>query len=237
MMPTSSTMEIVAPRTDMLLNRSRARAYTACMQPNDRLSELEARPPRLPASGRRDQIVAEAAALFADRGYHGTSMQDIAERVGMLKGSLYAHVANKEEILLEIVSTAARLFTDAVRPVMLRADAPAATLRDALSAHMEVIAGSRAEATVFLFEWRHLEGQPLRWFREARERYEAMWDTLVRAAQGAGVLPGTVEPRTVVRLILSAAAGACHWALESAESEATPIAEALADLLLHHAAE
>jgi TetR/AcrR family transcriptional regulator, cholesterol catabolism regulator len=202
------------------------------MQPNERLADLEGRPSRVPAGGRRDQIVVEAAALFADRGYHGTSMQDIAEQVGMLKGSLYAHVANKEEILLEIVSTAARLFTDAVRPIVLSDDAPAAKFRAALSAHLGVIAGSRAEATVFLFEWRHLDGQPLRWFREVRERYEAMWDSLVGAAQGADLLPHTVEPRTIVRLILSAAAGACHWAPESPDPKTQPLAEALADLLL-----
>jgi TetR/AcrR family transcriptional regulator, cholesterol catabolism regulator len=212
-------------------------AYTSTMQPNERLRELEARTSRLPAGARRDQIVAEAAVLFAHRGYHGTSMQDIAERVGMLKGSLYAHVANKEEILLEIVSTAARLFTDAVRPIMLGDDVPAAKLRAALSAHLGVIAGNRAEATVFLFEWRHLDGQPLRWFQEVRERYEVMWDTLVDAVQEADVLPNTVEPRTVVRLILSAAAGACHWAPESPDTGAQFLADALADLLLGRAAD
>ena len=59
---------------------------------------------------RRQQIMDAAAELFSVRGYHGTSMQDIGQRVGLLKGSLYAHVATKEELLLEIVSAAAPAF-------------------------------------------------------------------------------------------------------------------------------
>jgi AcrR family transcriptional regulator len=202
------------------------------MEPNDRLSDFEASSARPPIGARRDQIVSAAAILFADQGYHGTSMQDIAERVGMLKGSLYAHVANKEEILLEIVSTASRLFTDAVRPVLQEADPPAFKLRRAMAAHLSVIAANRAVATVFLFEWRHLEGQPLRWFGEARERYEALWDGLISAGQTAGVLSSAIETRMAVHLILSAAAGACQWAPVLSESAGFKIADALADLVL-----
>src|SRR5947209_3285787 len=79
---------------------------------------------RPPVGARREQIVEEAATLFSVKGYHGTSMQDIAERVGLLKGSLYAHVANKEEVLLEIVSTASRHFMAAVEPAA-RGEEPA----------------------------------------------------------------------------------------------------------------
>jgi TetR/AcrR family transcriptional regulator, cholesterol catabolism regulator len=202
------------------------------MEPNDRLSDFEARQARPLIGARRDQIVSVAAVLFADQGYHGTSMQDIAERVGMLKGSLYAHVANKEEILLEIISTASRLFTDAIGPILQEDDPPAFKLRRAVVAHLSVIAENRALATVFLFEWRHLEGQPLRWFGEVRERYEVLWDGLIAAGQAAGVLAGTVEPRMAVRLMLAAAAGACHWAPVLSGSSGLPVADALADLVL-----
>ncbi len=206
--------------------------YTQTVEPNDRLSDFEAYSARPAIGARRDQIISVAAALFASQGYHGTSMQDIAERVGMLKGSLYAHVANKEEILLEIVSTASRLFTDAVRPVLLDDDPPTFKLRRALVAHLSVIAENRAAATVFLFEWRHLDGQPLRWFGEVRERYESLWDGLVGTGQAAGVLTSAVEPRMAVRLMLSAAAGACQWAPDLSDAAGLRIADALADLVL-----
>lgn len=192
------------------------------MQPNE----------RLPVGARRDQIVQEAAILFAARGYHGTSMQDIAARVGMLKGSLYAHVANKEEILLEIVSTTARRFMEAVEPIAQTQEAPLLRLRRALQAHIGVIAEHRAGATVYLFEWRHLEGQPLRWFGEAHGRYERLWHAMIDEGVARGVFPGSVQPPVATNLILAAAAGICHWPHERAAIGHAAIAENLADLVL-----
>lgn len=48
--------------------------------------------------GRKDVILDEATRLFAERGYDGTSMADLAERVGLRKASLFHHFASKEEL-------------------------------------------------------------------------------------------------------------------------------------------
>ena len=52
----------------------------------------------------RAEIVAAARDLMRDRGYAGTSMKDVAEKVGLLKGSLYSHFASKEELVPEVLS-------------------------------------------------------------------------------------------------------------------------------------
>ena len=52
----------------------------------------------------RAEIVAAARDLMRDRGYAGTSMKDVAEQVGLLKGSLYSHFASKEELVPEVLS-------------------------------------------------------------------------------------------------------------------------------------
>jgi len=52
---------------------------------------------------RRGDVRDAALTLFAERGYHGTSMKDIAEAVGMRAPSLYNHVGAKQELLVEIV--------------------------------------------------------------------------------------------------------------------------------------
>ena len=214
------------------LPRPSWRPYTASMQPNERLLDSPHNDLRPPVGARREQIVLEAAALFAVRGYHGTSMQDIAERVGMLKGSLYAHVANKEEILLEIVSTTERVFTAAVAPIARGDGDHQSRLRQALRAHIEVISRHRASATVFLFEWRHLDGQPLRWFGEVRGRYEALWQGMLAEGLAAGAFPSSLEPRMTTRLLLAAAGGACHWLEDPACPRGDVIADSLADLFL-----
>jgi AcrR family transcriptional regulator len=58
---------------------------------------------RIPAAERRRQIAAAAGVLFADRGVQATTVRDIADRVGMLSGSLYHHFKTKHDIVHELM--------------------------------------------------------------------------------------------------------------------------------------
>ena len=157
------------------------------------------------AGGRRDQVVAAAAELFAAEGYHGASMRDIGFQVGLLKGSLYAHVANKQELLLEIASAAARSFAAALEPVC-RAPAPAPEkLRLALRTHCAVVHEQGAVATVYRREARHLDGQPAAWVRQARQRYEALWLGIFQQGCTEGTFRVDLDPAAACGLALAAA--------------------------------
>src|ERR671922_856618 len=52
-------------------------------------------------SARRSELTRQAARLFAERGYHGTSIGDLAEAMGVQKASLYAHIRSKQDLLYE----------------------------------------------------------------------------------------------------------------------------------------
>ena len=56
---------------------------------------------------RRSQILTIAGHLFSQRGYHATSMRELARHLNLQGGSLYAHIQSKEELLLEVVRQAA----------------------------------------------------------------------------------------------------------------------------------
>src|SRR4051794_26547784 len=73
--------------------------------------------PRGAAQGaREEEILAAAARIFREKGYHGASVRDIAESVGLLKGSLYHYIRSKEELL-------ARLFDGALEGTVRELDA------------------------------------------------------------------------------------------------------------------
>src|SRR5215218_5894151 len=59
---------------------------------------------------RRSQLTREAARLFAEKGYHGTSIGDLAKAMGVQKGSLYAHIASKQDLLYETMRAGAAAF-------------------------------------------------------------------------------------------------------------------------------
>src|SRR5213596_3727365 len=68
-------------------------------------------------SARRQELTRAAARLFAQKGYHGTSVGDLAEALGMQKGSLYAHIESKADLLWEVAREGAAAFHSALDAV------------------------------------------------------------------------------------------------------------------------
>ena len=68
-------------------------------------------------SARRSELTRAAARLFAEKGYHGTSIGDLAEAMGVQKGSLYAHIESKADLLWEVAREGAAAFHAALDSV------------------------------------------------------------------------------------------------------------------------
>src|ERR671937_3118226 len=66
---------------------------------------------------RRTELTRQAARLFADKGYHGTSVGDLAEAMGVQKGSLYAHIDSKADLLWDVAREGAAAFEAALDEV------------------------------------------------------------------------------------------------------------------------
>jgi TetR/AcrR family fatty acid metabolism transcriptional regulator len=67
----------------------------------------------------REQLILRAASdLFVERGYHDTSMDDIAARVGIAKGTVYLHFASKEDLAVALIEQGARRFAQALDTIL-----------------------------------------------------------------------------------------------------------------------
>jgi TetR/AcrR family transcriptional regulator len=78
-----------------------------------------------PKRMRRDEIVEEATRLFAERGYEGASMADLAERVGLRKASLFHHFASKDVLYAAVLERLLVPVSDAItRAVMTEGSFP-----------------------------------------------------------------------------------------------------------------
>src|SRR6266511_6138703 len=109
-------------------------------------------------SARRQELARQAARLFAEKGFHGTSMEDVASAIGVQKPSLYEYVSSKQDLLYETMRDGAQAFHAALDSIDERLPA-VANLRLALRAHLRVVAEQLDIATVFVREWRYLEGE------------------------------------------------------------------------------
>ena len=173
----------------------------AAQPPDDALSPLP----------RREQIYRVAGRLFSERGYHATSMRDLAAELGIQGGSLYAHISGKEELLIEIVNRAARQFDEALFSLRAEDLPPQNKLREAMSRHLGVIAENMESATVFFHEWQHLSAAPLAAVIAWRDGIEAFYRELIAEGVRAGVYRPDLNIRMAATLVLSSVNWAYTW--------------------------
>ena len=169
-------------------------------------------------SALRSELTRTAARLFAERGYHGTSIGDLAKALGVQKGSLYAHIESKQDLLYEAMREGAEAFHSALDqiPDDLRV---IERIRLALRAHLGVVAEQLDVATVFVREWRYLEGARAEEFLSERRRYEERFRALFREGRERGELRTDLDDQAAVLLVLSAANWAYTWLPPGADTD------------------
>src|SRR2546423_2929042 len=161
-------------------------------------------------STRRSELTRQAARLFAQKGYHGTSIGDLAEAMGVQKGSLYAHIRSKQDLLYETMAEGARAFHDGLDAIPDELQATE-KIRLALRSHLRVVAEQLDVATVFVQEWRYLEGERREEIVAERRRYEERIRELFREGRELSELRADLDETAAALLLLSAANWAYTW--------------------------
>ena len=178
---------------------------------------------------RRNELTRQAARLFAEKGYHGTSIGDLADAMGVQKGSLYAHIASKQDLLYETMAEGARAFHAGLDAIDDHLPAPE-KIRLALRSHLRVVADQLDIATVFVQEWRYL-GAARDEIVAERRRYEERIRALFREGRELGDLRTDLDDGTAALLLLSAA----NWAYTSLQPgrDTDELADRFYDLLVN----
>jgi AcrR family transcriptional regulator len=159
-------------------------------------------------AGRRTEILAVAARLFSTRGFHGTSMRDIAAALHIRAPSLYKHVVGKDELLAAVAGR----YLDAFLPELAAAAAADgdAARRLGLMIRTSVDVGRRylPEFLALSNDWNHIRATPGLADLAARTRAgEALWLAVLRDGAADGSLRADLDPRPAYRLLVSAVAG------------------------------
>jgi TetR/AcrR family transcriptional regulator, cholesterol catabolism regulator len=180
-------------------------------------------------SARRHELARQAARLFAEKGFHGTSMEDVASAIGVQKPSLYEYVSSKQDLLYETMREGAQRFHAALDAIDDRLPA-IEKLRLALRAHLHVVAEQLDVATVFVREWRYLEGPRGEEFVAERRRYEERIRDLFREGVEQSEFRTDLDVATAALLFLSAANWAYTWLQAGRDTD--QLADRFFDLLV-----
>jgi AcrR family transcriptional regulator len=185
---------------------------------------------------RRQAIEDAASSLFRERGYSGTSVRDIARAVDIQGASLYAHVTSKQEVLWSIVERMAGRF-EAAADAIEAADPGGATfgpgvyLIDLVRAHVGVITDDIERASVFVHEWRALQGDRRAEIAGRRDAYEARFRAVIADGIRSGTFQGP-DPLVAAGYILTALNGLVTWYRPDGRLSPRDIADSYADLSL-----
>ena len=179
----------------------------------------------------RADIVQAAAQIFRLKGYHATSMQDIADAVHLQKASLYHHVEGKQDILLEILDQALDRLTADISGVVDSDLSPTLKLRLALRAYTLRLNEDRDLASVLLLEYRGLDARLRARHIARRDRVDQLWRKVVQEGIDAGEFR-RVDPVLTSFALLGVQNWMITWFRDGGRLTAAQAAEGFADLFL-----
>jgi len=159
----------------------------------------------------RDDIVIASGKRFADFGYHGTSMRDLGDDLGILGSSIYAHVGGKHELLVAVVERASELFSASADAAVAQGGGPPAILRQLIGGHIDVLVDHAAEARTFLNEAVFLESPDRDRITRARDAYETVFRSTIAEGVDSGAFRQDVDAKLAGIYVLSILNATERW--------------------------
>jgi AcrR family transcriptional regulator len=155
---------------------------------------------------RENEIVDAAARVFAERGYHGTSTQAIADVLGMRQASLYYYFPSKEAALELVCLRGTDGFVEAAEAVVEGAGTPLEKLASLIAAHLAPIETRADYVKVFINERRYLPDASRRRLGRKTRRIERCFEQVILA----GIADGSIRRDVDARLAMLAVLGMCN---------------------------
>lgn len=157
----------------------------------------------------KSDVITIAGNLFSQRGYHGTTMRELARSLDLRGASLYSHISSKEEMLWEIVRRAADEFLAYARDISTDLSIETQMLC-LIRGHLSVIANELPYATVFFQEWKFLESELRDKITALRDEYEGYFRRVIEEGTRRGIFQ-VKDTRLATLFVLSSLNWTYQW--------------------------
>ncbi|MEW2359934.1 TetR/AcrR family transcriptional regulator [Spirillospora sp. NPDC029432] len=178
------------------------------------------------------RILDAAVRLFAERGFAGTSVQEVVEAAEVTKGALYHYFDSKDDLLYEIYhSLIGRQLADLDR-ILAAGEPPAATVRAVITSLIESTAVHIDEAKVFTREMYRLDHDRMHAVRADRRRYHVRFRSLIEQGQRDGAFAADASADTVTIVALGMVNQMPYWYRADGPKTAAELASEVAAFVL-----
>jgi AcrR family transcriptional regulator len=176
----------------------------------------------------RADVVATAGRMFAEKGYHGTSMRDLGKELGLLGSSLYSHIDSKEDLLVEVVDEGARLFLDSAHQALEVVGSAGERLTALIAGHVDVVLDHQDVVRTYLNEARMLDEGHRSRVVESRDAYEMMFRSVIGEGVRSAEFRTDIDPKIAAIFILSILNALERWYRPDGELNRDQIVGAIA---------
>ncbi|MGW5110641.1 TetR/AcrR family transcriptional regulator [Nocardia sp. NPDC004123] len=175
------------------------------------------------------QIREAALTLFSDKTFPVIGMRDIADAVGLLPGSLYAHITSKEELLADIVAEGITNYLTELLPFAKSDDSAPERMRGAIRAHVRVLSKTVQQTRVAFHQWQYLSNEPRERVIALRRQYEDVFTQIYRDGVREGSFREARNERIAVLAVIGMLTSAAEWYSPEGRLGTEEFGEALAD--------
>lgn len=180
---------------------------------------------------KKEEILRSAATVFAEKGYHGTTMEEVAAKLLMTKGSMYYYFKNKDDLLYHCHQMIMDKSIGKMTEIINSPTTPTSKLENAIKAHIHLATSEKSMFMVMDKPNQHFTDEYLREILDSRTKYAQYFDQILQE----GIDKGEFKPIDIkmIRMIIL---GALNWIQEwydpQGEKTGEEISEAFAMYLL-----
>ena len=161
----------------------------------------------VPRSGPRRQAILDAGALLMQqRGFVGTTVEDVTDQLDLTKAAFYYYVENKEELLFQIATQTLALADASISAIERSSAAPDRRLAEMIDSFVRLVAERPAFFTVYFQEKGHLGAEHLRTVTRVERKIAGALERVLRDGMVAGAFRPS-DPAVAAFAIL----GMCFW--------------------------
>jgi AcrR family transcriptional regulator len=186
-----------------------------------------------PGADRKQEIIDTAAEIFKRKGYEATSIQDVADAVDILKGSLYYYIKSKDDLLYEVIQEVHTRGLENLEVSQQVGEDALERLHAFVYRHIVFNANDLSKMTVFFHDFRSLSPDRRAEIVEERDRYDTYLRSLIEEGQNEGVFRKELDPKVAAFSILGAMNWLYQWYRPDGPKSIEEIAEDMASMAVN----
>lgn len=184
-------------------------------------------------AARRLRLLVDAAAVrFEAHGFHGTSLQQIADDVGITKAALYHYVNSKEHLLFMIHDAFVTAMIESAEEFIASGASPSSQLSFFIADIFDTVTNYRPYVKAFFRDYGVLKGELQTKLRDKRDYYERLVENAIAAGIEDGSFTSDIEPRHAALFLFGACNWSFHWIKPNEPARAKELAQQWENMFL-----